>query len=65
MRKRGWGPRAPERLCKRVPQEAKPLIALNIFIQMVDMKRLSQWAKAFKCLVVMAHVFDQAAFALN
>jgi len=64
MKGRGWKPKTPEQWDKRPLKHANPPTAPNIWVKEEDLERLIAWQTATAVPIVVAHVFDQEAFAI-
>jgi len=64
MKGRFWKPKSKKELEERPRRHAKPPIAPNIWIQEKDLGRLDTWGRRFHVPIVIAHVFNQEAFAV-
>lgn len=65
MKERHWRPKTPDELDRRPRKHAKPPTAPNIWIKLEDLPRLREWVRRFGLPVVVAHLFDQEAFAID
>lgn len=61
---REWHPRTPTEWERRPLKHAKPPTAPNIWIKEEDLSRLNAWERSFKVPIIVAHLFDQEAFAI-
>lgn len=64
MKDRGWIPKHPDALLRRPRKHANPPTAPNIWVKLEDLPRLEAWERAFNIPIVVAHLFDQEAFAV-
>lgn len=64
MKGRAWRPKRPEELDRRPRKHADPPTAPNIWVKMEDLPRLQAWERAFNIPIVVAHLFNQEAFAV-
>ena len=64
MKERHWKIRTPEKWDARPLKHAKPPTAPNIWVKKEDIEKLNAWESDFGIPIVVAHVFDQEAFAV-
>jgi hypothetical protein len=64
MKGRSWKPKTAEQWERRPLKNAKPPIAPNIWVKEEDLSRLNGWQAEFGVPIVIAHLFDQEAFAV-
>jgi hypothetical protein len=64
MSGRNWRPRTSEQWERRPLKNATPPTAPNIWVKEEDLGRLNQWESTFGVPIVIAHLFDQEAFAI-
>jgi hypothetical protein len=64
MKDRAWIPKHPDDLLRRPRKHANPPTAPNIWVKLEDLPRLQAWERAFNIPIVVAHLFDQEAFAV-
>lgn len=64
MKGRHWQPKTREQWERRPLKHANPPTAPNIWVKEEDLKRLTDWEEHFGVPIVVAHVFDQEAFAI-
>jgi hypothetical protein len=65
MKDRDWKPRTAERWAQRQLKHANPPIAPNIWVKEEDLSRLNGWENEFGVPIMIAHLFDQEAFAVK
>jgi hypothetical protein len=65
MKGRHWKMRTPEQWDARPLKHANPPTAPNIWVKEEDIEKLSAWEAHFKVPIVVAHFFDQEAFAVS
>lgn len=65
MKDRFWTPKDPSDLSRRPRKHANPPTAPNIWVKVEDLPRLQAWERAFRIPIVVAHLFDQEAFAVS
>lgn len=64
MAKRDWLPKTNESWERRPLVRAEPPVAPNIWVKVEDLGRLTEWGARFGVPVLIAHLFDQEAFAI-
>lgn len=64
MKDRNWQPRSESRWLERPLKNAVPPTAPNIWVKAEDLHKLVAWQKKFKIPIIVAHLFDQEAFAV-
>ena len=64
MKDRTWVRKQPDDLLRRPRKHANPPTAPNIWVKLEDLPRLQAWERAFNIPIVVAHLFDQEAFAI-
>jgi hypothetical protein len=64
MKDRDWQPRTHARWLQRPLKNANPPTAPNIWVKAEDVDKLLAWQKDFGVPIVVAHLFDQEAFAV-
>jgi hypothetical protein len=64
MTGRNWKPRTTQEWERRPLKNAKPPTAPNIWVKEEDLSRLIAWESEFGIPIVVAHLFDQEAFAV-
>jgi hypothetical protein len=65
MKDRGWIPRTTEAWDKRPLKHANPPTAPNIWVKEEDLAKLVSWQEHYKVPILVAHLFDQEAFAIS
>lgn len=65
MKGRHWRPKSQQELDRRPRKHANPPTAPNIWVKLEDLPRLRGWAQRFGLPVVVTHLFDQEAFAID
>jgi hypothetical protein len=65
MKGRNWKPKSEEAWNKRPLKHANPPTAPNIWVKEEDLGKLLGWQNALGVHIVVAHVFDQEAFAVS
>lgn len=65
MKDRNWKIRTAAEWERRPLKHAKPPIAPNIWVKEGDIAKLMAWQEDFGIPIVVAHFFDQAAFAVS
>lgn len=65
MKGRNWERRTGETIARRVPKNAKPPTAPNIWIKEEDLARLEEWERRTLVPVIVTHLFDQEGFAVG
>lgn len=65
MKDREWRPRTPERWAQRPLKRANPPTAPNVIVKEEDLPKLLDWQKFTQIPVIIAHLFDQEAFAVT
>jgi hypothetical protein len=64
MKGRTWIPKTPAQWERRPLKNANPPTAPNIWVKEEDLGRLNAWQAAFEVPILIAHLFDQEAFAV-
>lgn len=65
MAGRYWNPRTREHWDRRPLKHAKPPTAPNVWVKEEDLEKLLKWERRVKVPIVVAHLFDQEAFAVS
>lgn len=65
MKGRHWAPKTPEQWERRPLKHAKPPVAPNIWVKEQDISRLTAWEDRTRVPIIVAHIFDQEAFAIS
>jgi hypothetical protein len=65
MNGRYWKPRTQADFDRRSYKHANPPVAPNIWVKLEDLPRLQRWQQRFGVPIVIAHLFDQEAFAVD
>ncbi|MGA2661938.1 MAG: hypothetical protein ABSH34_31040 [Verrucomicrobiota bacterium] len=64
MKDRHWQPRSESRWLERPLKNAVAPTAPNIWVKAEDLDKLVAWQKKFNVPIIVAHLFDQEAFAV-
>ena len=64
MKGRKWVPKTPDAWERRPLKNANPPTAPNIWVKEEDLERLNSWSAEFGVPIIVAHMFDQEAFAI-
>ena len=65
MKGRQWKPRTADAWDKRPLMHANPPQAPNIFVKEEDLGKLVSWQEHYKVPILVAHLFNQEAFAIS